>query len=113
MSPELVQKVLLASVPFVGVLVGLVYRTFVPFMIERYKVAQETGEWPKFDKKFWVPPGATLVIESLILAGALFASPGALDSVSGMTFVTAIAFGMAGQGMVRDIQKWLEARKKD
>lgn len=109
---DTVNSLTLAAVPFVGVVLGLVYRTFVPFLIERYKVAQETGEYPKFERKFWVPPVATLVIEGLLFVGLAFASPGTLESIAAMGFVAAVAFGMAGQSAIRDVQKFLEARSK-
>ena len=95
--------------PFGGVLLGIIWRTFVPYLITAFGEAVKTGEWPRFGKKFIVPPVCTLVVETLILIGLVLVTPGVFDQIRQMAFLTAIAFGVAGQESIRDLQKFLEA----
>lgn len=99
----------LIVIPFAGVLLGLGWRTFVPYLLVAFAQSIETSEWPKFEKKFWVPPAATFVVETLGLIGLVLTTPGVFESIGSMKLLASVAFGMAGQSVVRDVQKFIEA----
>ena len=58
------------------VFIGLVLRTFGPYLRVAYQLIKETNEWklPKFDPKYILPPAATLglyIVAVLTREGAL------------------------------------------
>ena len=46
------------------VFVGLLLRTFGPYLVAAYMLIKETNEWrlPKFEPKYVLPPAATLAL---------------------------------------------------
>ena len=94
-----------ALIPFLGILVGLIWQTIIPYVIEAFKKIQETGEWLKFERQYWIPPIAGFVIETILVIGVFISAPGVFEAVAALGFVSSVAFGIAGHKVLRDVQK--------
>jgi len=101
-----------ASVPFFGILVGLVWQTIVPYVIEAFRKIQETGEWLKFERQYWTPPIAGFIIETILVIGVFISAPGVFENIAKLGFVPAVAFGIAGHKVLRDVQKGAQVIQK-
>ena len=100
-----------ASIPFLGILVGLVWQTIIPYVIEAFRKIKETGEWLKFERQYWIPPIAGFIIETILVIGVFISAPGVFESVARLGFVSAVAFGIAGHKVLRDVQKGAEVAR--
>lgn len=100
-----------ALIPFIGILVGLIWQTIIPYVIEAFRKIQETGEWLKFEKQYWIPPLAGFIIETIMVIGVFISAPGVFESIAALGFVPAVAFGIAGHKVLRDVQKGVQVMR--
>lgn len=101
-----------ATLPFAGVLLGIGWGAFVPYLIKALEQIGETGEWLRFERRYWVPPLAAFLIQVVGFTGTLLSFPGAFERVSALGFVAAVALGRGGKEAIRDLQKVYEALRR-
>lgn len=88
-----------------AVLMGLVLRTFIPYLFAALYTWRETLVWPRFDKGFWVPPVASLCIAVLSLVALALTRPDLLTSLAQGSFWTIVMAVYVLQDLTRDAQK--------
>ena len=95
--------------PFVGILIGIVLRTFYPLYTARMSAIKEGVEPPGFDKQYLLPPLATVALDVGAFAFAAATQPDYLVQFTSLAMIPAIGVGYGLQGFVRETQKLLVA----
>lgn len=98
-----------AALPFLAVMLGIVMRTFVPFVEKILVSVRDEGVWPAFEKRFLLPPLAAVALDVLWLGVTMLTQPGYVQEIAGLGFVIAVMAGYGGQGFIRDVQKLVAA----
>ena len=90
----------------IGIGVGILFRTFVPYL----NVIREDPN-TKFDKKFLIPPLVSL-ITSIPLAIALLPQVSSSSGNFVQDFVSAFTVSYTAQDITREVQKASSSRRK-
>jgi hypothetical protein len=105
----LVPGLAFAAWPFAVVLLGILARTVFPFGTEVLTQMKETGQWPAFERQFYVPLVASIGLDLLGFVLYLATSQGAAVEISTLGFTVAFLIGYGGAQVVRDGQKFVGA----
>ena len=91
--------------PFVVVLLGIFARTLLGLANAALTLAKESGEWPVFEKRYYVSLIASIALDLLAMAAYFAMTEGALIEISALAFTFAFMFGYGGSAFIRDVQK--------
>ena len=93
----------MAGMVTLWVFVGLLLRTFVPYLVAAYELIKKTNEWklPPFEPKYVLPPAATFGVYVL----AVLTIEGTLYSLSQMHPTMLVAAVYTGQDILRQALK--------
>lgn len=101
----LVPGLTIGAWPFAVVLLGILSRTLGPFFVEAYTKMKETGEWPAFERRFYVPLVGSIGLDLAMFLIYLATNKGAFADISVLGFTAAFLVGYGGAQVVRDGQK--------
>lgn len=93
---------------FGGLALGLVLRTFLPYLIACFTSLQEGGGWLTFELKYL----GSLGLAAIVYAVTLLTVPGTLDALLAMEFVAIVAMAYAGEDLARQAIKLLVPRAR-
>lgn len=94
-----------AIAPFVGILIGIILRTFYPLYTARMEAIKAGIEPPGFDKQYLLPPLATVALDIGAFAFASVTQAGYIEQFATMAIIPAIGVGYGLQDLVRETQK--------
>lgn len=98
------------AAPFLVILGGIFLRTVLPFVRAALFYMRDNGDWPKFEKKFWIPPLATFLIDLIAFGLGLLLDPDITKGFYELHWTALVLIGIGGQETAREIQRWFEQK---